>query len=903
LGKGTFLGWVGITGALGLGVVFPASCGGRSSLDGSASTACPPSALSGEPGSPVEYGERDIATALQRAGSSAVVRVVLGADASAQPALPLLAGPESYAILGDGAGGTLVVGRDPVGAMYGAFEVAERLRLNGAGVLPPDKPITGAPAMAYRSYNPYIVMPDPDGEACWYFLDASYWRDYLDEMAHARLNFLDLHGMYNLHTTLYPNALMWFATSTSFPDAGPPAGAGPSTAPPENERIRNAAMLETIVQMAHVRGIKVGFLSSRADLAIDATNTADQQIPFSQDDLVTYTREAVTDLLHKVANLDAIGVRVGEGNALPPFVAAGGGDLQGYLAGESAFYEASYLSAIRAAGTGVQFYTRSWLTDRAALEPLLADAPGPASANLLVKFSAEQFGPPFVPQDGDFINDGGPPNFYPSYLYENYLDDPPGKYTFIFHVWNSASFRFFRYASYARTARALAAMKALSPRVGGFTLQAAAAYGRQREYWLANADDVYSPWTFPRDELEAYLYGRLGYDPSTPEATLRDVLAQRVGTDALWDPEQAGSDIIAWIVSMQTCGPDSRDFAPQLEWIGSVGYWASPPLTGSKAPSDDCFSHDVGTADAGNQSLSYHGPIDRFAFASPYETAGDLVHGVATTRVSARDVAQIVLADATIAHQASAVAIDPRNPWARDVQRESVALADLGDYFAHKLAAATALAVYEQTGTPDYLTAATSETSTADHAWQQLARDTSYVKTFEDPYYPFPPPLDAQEVNGPFHWSEQSQYLALDPPSIAHAGSLATPPVFPLPAATVWLQAPRDDGPGLASLQVTPATPAATVWHVTITLAATPPAGTSVSVLWKPLTTTINWSAQPAAAVGNVYEADVPNLLPDGGPGNGGLFAAEVVPPPASGARGWRYPSPLTTVPYISIPP
>ena len=254
----------------------------------------------------------------------------------------------------------------------------------------------------------------------------------------------------------------------------------------------------------------------------------------------------------------------------------------------------------------------------------------------------------------------------------------------------------------------------------------------------------------PRDELEAHLYGRLGYDPSTLESTLRTILAQRVGTDGLWAPEQAGTDIVAWMVSAFTCGPDSRDFAPQLQWMGDVGYWA-----GADGGSSDVVG--------GNDCALFPTPIDRFSIASPYDTAAELVEGASFAsdpslrhRVSARDVAQLVLADADAARTAASVAMDPTNRWARDVQRECVALADLGAYFGHKLGAAAALAVFERTGQTDYRDVARTETDEADGAWRQLVLDTAYVKSFQDPLSALFRPLAARPADVPLVRGEPS---------------------------------------------------------------------------------------------------------------------------------------------------
>src|SRR5580700_3902014 len=132
----------------GLGGAQGQACGGH----GSSTSPCPSQSSPGEPASVLDYATSDVATALAAAASTTTVRIVTIDDPSAPPALAaanvtLDARPESFAVVASN-GDTLVVGRDEVGAMYGAFEVSERVRLDGAGVLPPAQPIVGAPAVA-----------------------------------------------------------------------------------------------------------------------------------------------------------------------------------------------------------------------------------------------------------------------------------------------------------------------------------------------------------------------------------------------------------------------------------------------------------------------------------------------------------------------------------------------------------------------------------------------------------------------------------------------------------------------------------------------------------------------------------------------------------------------------------
>jgi hypothetical protein len=396
---------------------------------------------------------------------------------------------------------------------------------------------------------------------------------------------------------------------------------------------------------------------------------------------------------------------------------------------------------------------------------------------------------------------------------------------------------------------------------------------------------VFSPWTFRRDEMSYLLFGRLGYDPATPEGVFRTWLAQRVGTKDLWDVVQAASDIVPWIQTANTCGPDQRDYAPELELGGPVGFWAAP----SNAPSP-----------MGKACHRGHTAFDSFAVAMPYEAAEDLVAGRGTSRLSPVDIAQIVLANAKVARGASQVKIDPANAEARDYVRECIVLADLGDWFGHKLRGATALAVYERSGTEEWLEAARSETAMADAAFRKVAEDTSYIAPFEEPMR-----MSMKHFGiSRFHWKDEVAQLAADAASIEAAvqevHTRGPKAARPLPHAKAWLDAPRGDGPGLVDLTISPKDARAPAWTVTVKLASAVPAGARVSVLRRPFPSdAADWSAVqatpgPGGAPGTVWIATIP------GTGVGTMVAVEVDGGPG---QSFRYPDSRKDQPYRSIAP
>jgi hypothetical protein len=776
---------------------------------------------------------------MARAKSSSDMRVLLGSDPAAAAVLAAAGAkldkrPESYAIVPSG-DATLVVGRDTVGAMYGALDVAERLDLDGAAALPIRAPVTAAPALAIRAANPFLVLPI-QGEGSWWFTEPSFWTEFLDMMARGRLNFLDMHGMENFSNSIpFPNALLWFATSASFPDIGVPRA----------QREVNLAMLNRIVQMAHARGIQVGVMSYRADLSPLAEHDEPE---LDEPQVEAYTREAVTDLVTRTPGLAYFGFRIGETHRPP------------------AWYTGTFLAGTRAARSGTEMYTRTWLTPKSTLLNVL-QAAGPDTI-VEAKYNGEHFGPPYVIA-------GGPMTGWKSYSYEDYLA-PPTPYRFVFQIRAGGTHRIFRYASYERTVRAARSL-GMSPRISGFTLEAAHAYEPQRDFYHANPADAFSPWTFRRDEMSYLLFGRLGYDPATPDKVFRGMLAARVGTSDLWDAVQAASDIVPWIQTAFTCGPDQRDYAPELELGGSVAFWASP----THSPS------------AGALCKKGHFAFDGFALAMPYEAADDLTRGRGTSRLTPVDVAQIVLADAKLARTASEVKIDPANPEARDYVRECLALADLGEWFAHKLRSATALAVYERTGSASFLDAARSEITVADGAFTTLASDTAYIA----PFYEL---MRMRKLNlARFHWRDELPLLAADPLSIEAVAEevRARPPKPALspPPAKAWLDAPRGTGPGLSDLVVSPPDPKASSWTVAVTLASPPSAGERVNVLYRTFRSDgPDWAAVSATGAGTTWKATVP------GTGEGGMFAVEI-----AGGQGhaFRYPDVRKETPYRVVAP
>lgn len=783
---------------------------------------------------PLETGRSELVKALADAKLAGSICVATIDDPTAEVALhdasqPLDPRPESFAVARRG-DATWVVGSDAAGAMYGAFELAERLRA-GAAELPVASSFAGTPVVAVRGANLFLTLPAPN-EAAWWFTDEGFWTEYLDLLARARMNFLDLHGMYDLASTIFPNALLYFGTSASFPGVGAPAAT----------RDANVAMLATIVRMAKARGIAVGLMSYRADLSLDGTSPPEESL--SEGDRKRYTREAVADLARRVPGLARVGFRIGE--SVEP----------------AQWYVDTFIAGVRDASPTMALTTRTWGATKSDIDQLAAVA-GPGFF-VEAKYNGEHLASPYPIA-------GGKMAAWHNYSYEDYLE-PPAPYGFVFQVRAGGTHRIFRQASLARARRAATTFTLSGAR--GFTFEAPHAYLPQRDFYHSPAD-VFAPYVFRRDELTYLLYGRLAYDPAAPERAFRAALAARVGTDALWDAVQAASDIVPWIQSAHTCGPDQRDFAPELELGGPVAYWAA--AADAKAPPHAC-GH-------------YHGPFDDFAIAGPIDEAADLVASKPTARLAPSDVAAIVLADVEAARTAASAPIDPKNAEARDVVRECLALADLGEHFAHKLRAATALAVYAKTADAAWLTGARAEATAADDAWTKLAKDTAYIAPFDENMRMRPLQV------APFHWRAELPRLADDAASIdALVKSVtAAPPSFhgALPPFASWLAKTRAIGTSVASIAVAPSDPKAASWTVGVHVAPKPAAGSELTLLWKPFSGLTDWARAPLTAKGDGYEATIQ------GTGAGALFAVEIT----GATDAIRLPDVREETPYVALPP
>lgn len=502
------------------------------------------------PSDPVEIGIEAIQEAAQSRASDVSV-TVSGS------------GPkESYSITSRD-GKVKIVGADPNGAMYGCFEFAERLHTQGETAW--NTSAKGSPFLADRGLNLFLTLPwdysknDTDisvgaltDPKRWWFQSDSYWTTLLDLMAHSRLNWLDIHGAWDISVTNAPNLYAYFVTSPSFPLVGVP----------EEAKAKDLARLNKVISMAHARGIRVSLMAYEANLKVP--QNPDPPYEANEANVYTYTKEAVTEMIKRAPGLDAIGFRIGE-------------------SGKSESFFKCYGEAIKESGRDIPLITRSWITTKQKVLPLARSS---HDFTVEIKYNGEQWAAPYMVAGGRMANWG-------SYSFEDYLSDSgnqklnaktwPGNATADGGTWPSEPYKIVWQVRANGTNRIfpsfapdLVRSSIKEMKIGtasGYTIEGLDAYyPKSSDYYLADPNDAYCDWLHQRDELYWTTWGRLGYDPDLPNSTFTDYARRWFGERA---PAVTGywsfvSDIVPLIAMSHLLGPDHRNHAPELENCGTT---------------------------------------------------------------------------------------------------------------------------------------------------------------------------------------------------------------------------------------------------------------------------------------------------------------------------------------------
>ncbi|OJW74817.1 MAG: hypothetical protein BGO59_28345 [Spirosoma sp. 48-14] len=454
---------------------------------------------------PIRFGVDHLKKALQGAGYSSNKQPIKSTAAIRIQVLPAQANPsiqaEGYRI-GCRANQLQITATNATGAMYGAMEVAEQIRMEKSWKAL--RPKTVNPHFTIRalkinlpwsSYRTGQVM-DVHTATC---RDLAYWQKLLDMMAENRLNVLSL---WNVH----PFSFM--VKPTHFPEAN---------AFSEAEMADWKHFWTSLFRMAKERGIDPYIVNW--NIAVSPEFAKHYGVKERNDTSAVvrqYTREVVTQVINEYPDLAGIGITLAdwmsnfkaEGSSLPDMTPK---DREAWL-------EETIVAGIKAANRPVKFLHRSVLSaDPAEMRRVINQAHLPDTTLVEIKFnwSHGHSTPSFVLTHDSHSGkrDNG------------YWNPMPTNYRIQWMIRNE-DFFILRWGQPDFIRRHIAQNTA--PYVNGYFV-GSEGYIPARDY--SHIDNAHRTWTyaFEKQWLFYQLWGRLLYDPTTPDAVFEASFAHRYG--------------------------------------------------------------------------------------------------------------------------------------------------------------------------------------------------------------------------------------------------------------------------------------------------------------------------------------------------------------------------------------
>lgn len=590
---------------------------------------------------PKEYGEAELAQAVHERG------IHLQLDAQVHPGSTPAEGYELS--------GSRLVANDARGLMYGMLEAAAQIRRDGR--LTDRKE---SPRVAMRGIR--VFIHNADLERNWYY-SRDYWNDFFATLARDRFNRFNL---VFAHQTDYlaPPYPFW----VDIPEFSGVRARNLSA----EQRQKNLEMLQFISQDAAEHGIDF-------TLGVWEHNIQDYRKPpmvpmtegLTRQNIGPYSYAALKKVLQSCPAIVSVQMRTNNESGIP-------NDQQ------VDFYRNYVFRAIHDAGRPVILDLRGWGMASGMLK--VASEAG-ITARLSSKYWAEDIGRPYQPAAT-----------YPGYSYLDFLKNSR-PYQFYWELWGLGSNRLLLWGSPSYVKRAVSTFGLGDAE--GFEIDpplAQKGFGNAPGEWGIFASGqqqrVFWKWEFQRYWLFYRLWGRLSYNPETPESAWMTDMTARFGAAAkdVMQAYENASQIIAEIVAVHLADPNMYIW-PEINPGGLID--------------------------------SYRGilPSDWQYVASIPEAAQNRLHAVASAKQTAPETAQRFNALAAAVEAALDRAKSHVKPGAEWLSTEPDlrVLALMARYHAQKQLAAYHLELFDRTADPASLRQAGKEVAAGLVIWQKLA--------------------------------------------------------------------------------------------------------------------------------------------------------------------------------------
>ena len=414
--------------------------------------------------------------------------------------------PESYVI-----DPPKITGSDERGLMYGLLAAAEQIRTDGKITAAQAQPRTSMRGIRYFIHN-------ADLERDWYY-SHEYWDEFLSMLARNRFNRFNL---VFAHQTAYlaPPYPFW-VNIPEFPSIR-------ARNLSEAQRERNLEMLQYISQGAVDRAIDFTLGVWEHDIQHTAVPPMTPMTEgLTPENIGPYSYAALKKVLQSCPAIRSVQMRTNAESGIPS-----GRQVD--------FYKNYVFRAIRDAGRPLILDLRGWSVASGMVKT--AEEAG-IPVRLSAKYWAEDMGRPYQPAET-----------YPGYSYLNFLERPHS-YNFYWEIWALGSHRLLLWGNPEYVRRAVGTFSLGGAE--GFEIDpplAQKGFGNAPGSWgiftAAQSQRVFWKWKFERYWLFYRLWGRLSYDPATPESAWMSDLQQRFGAAApdVMDAYMASSQVINEIV-------------------------------------------------------------------------------------------------------------------------------------------------------------------------------------------------------------------------------------------------------------------------------------------------------------------------------------------------------------------
>ena len=574
-----------------------------------------------------------------------------------------------------------ILGRDESGAMYGLLDVAEQARMHGG--LQGVKEKTSNPRFPFRAikfnlpWSPYRPGPAAEVhmETC---RDLKFWKRFLDMMAENRFNALTL---WNLHPFTY------MIRPTNFPKACPLS---------DKELADWRSFWRSLFRMAKERGIETYIVNWNIVVSPEFAGAYGAKEYEDTSPLVRrYMRECITQVIDEYEDMTGLGVTLA--------------DWMGGLKPKEAedFVEETFVEGMKNAKRPVKFIHRATLAgDPMELRRVIDHAALPDPVWVEIKFNwSHGHSTPRLAITHDYES---------GKLDERFWTPAPTNYKIAWMIRNE-DFFILRWGEPAFIRAHIAANG--HDYVGGYFV-GSEGYIPAKDYSHKPGPHLTWDYAFEKQWMFYMLWGRLLYDPQTPDAVFETELDHRYGAGLGAKLLRACTLASRMPLKLASFYRATWDFT-----LYSEGFLAPVKPDGESGPSP---------------FISIDALIANRTLDPTYVSIGDFVSGAhaGPGRVTPLDLADGLEADGREAlrlvassRPASASMSGPMECELEDLET----WAYLSLYFADKLRAGTALETYRRFGGAEAKGKAVKLLERAATYWDKICGITSthYV---ESPY-------------------------------------------------------------------------------------------------------------------------------------------------------------------------